>query len=321
MASKHNMALVQATRFAAAVEGNDIKSAKRLLKRGADVNTRCPDPRDLQTSWFALLRAAYLGHYRLVNILLANGARNDLRLQYDQITQSSSRHGNDLNVELASATAIYVAAARHHEHGNGLKIIRELLKYEADPNACNALSSTPLMAATEHGGGPIFLPGRALRDIDECETDTTNIVTVLLEGGADPTRRDRNGWTALLLGCYIGNLPEVKCLLEYTTPNFISTSKDYGEERLNDIAAAEQLARSHKNAKFNKYDHSHSDYATIKNQSKTKYLSTIVDDRDENGRTSLMLACQQKKPDIVRLLLKHGAYIDAETPSNGWTSF
>jgi hypothetical protein len=49
MASKHNMALVQATRFAAAVEGNDIKSAKRLLKRGADVNTRCPDPRDLQT--------------------------------------------------------------------------------------------------------------------------------------------------------------------------------------------------------------------------------------------------------------------------------
>ena len=110
--SHHDMALVQATRFAAAIERNDVKITKRLLAGGANVNTRCPDPKDLQTSWSALLRAAYLGHFNIVNLLLAAGARNDLRLQYDQVTQSDSKCGNDLNVELSSATALYIATAR-----------------------------------------------------------------------------------------------------------------------------------------------------------------------------------------------------------------
>jgi len=317
--SHHDMALVQATRFAAAIERNDVKITKRLLAGGANVNTRCPDPKDLQTSWSALLRAAYLGHFNIVNLLLAAGARNDLRLQYDQVIQSDSKYGNDLNVELSSATALYIATARHHEHGNGLKIVRALLKYQADPNACNALSSTPLMAAAEHGGGHVMLRGKQLRDVDENETDTTNIVLVLLRGGADPTRRDRNGWTALLLSCYLGNLQEVKILLEFTTPNFSRNDCDYGEERLQDIAS-EKVARDKLNILPLKNDHSHSDNSMIELKNKGLFMSTIVDDRDENGRTSLMLACQQKNPDVARILIKHGANIDAETPSNGWTS-
>ena len=325
--------MIQATRFAAAVERADVKIAKRLLAAGCDVNTRCPDPKDLQTSWCALLRAAYLGHVQIVQVLLAAGARNDARLSHDQVTQSDSQFGNDPNVELAAATALYVAAARHCEHGNGLGLVRALLRYEADPNACNALASTPLMAVMEHGGGNIVVPGQThLKNIDEQEMDTTNVVIELLQGGADPTRHDRNGWTALLLGCYLGRLEEVRLLLEYTTPNCTVQKESVwrsGQETAEgevegEADALKRAPRSKSGSNGSNGSNGSGTRSTEPSNPSTvppQMVSTLVEERDENGRTALMLACQEQKPDIVRVLIKHGANVDAERCANNcWTS-
>ena len=356
MSRSTNIQMAMSLRFAAAIERADLKTTKRLLSRGADVNTRCPNPRDLQTSWFALLRSVYLGHTHIVQLLLLNGARSDMRLNVDQHIHENGRTKNDASndnaaVELASATPIYVAAARHYKHGNGLKIIKLLLEHNADPNATNAVCSTPLMAAVEHGGGIVIIPGQhkksGLRNIDET-MDDQNIVTLLLENGADPSRRDRNGWTPLLLGAYLGREDEVRHLLEYTTPNFETIQNGVtnmlshfrsrpgcSPKRMN-VKPREELSQDYagqfkfgpqRKRKQEQEQEPDGMGNTQPNQDKDKdhsvslsWKSTIVDDRDENGRTPLMLACQQKKSNVVELLLKHGADVDAFIPRSGWTS-
>jgi ankyrin repeat protein len=244
---------------------------------------------------------------------LASGARSNIRLDANQLVHENGRTRDDAQqdnaaVELASATPLFVACARHYVHGNGLDIIRVLLKEHGDPNATNALCSTSLMAAVEHGGGPVLVPGKKLRDVDEGIKDTTNLVTVLLEENADPTRKDRNGWTALLLGSYLGQRDEVRELLEFTTPNFKRHTKSM------DLTIA---FRSKHGCSPRASSPRHEQLSPIPDPS---WVSTIVDDRDENGRSPLMLACQQKKPDVVDVLLKHGADVDAFVPSNGWTA-
>ena len=120
---QQHIGMATAARFAAAIERNDLRTTRRLLERGADINTRCPNPRDHKASWYALLRAAYLGHAEIVRVLLDAGARSDLRIGSDQIFTAlievgggrsggggrSNDDDDDVNVNFAQELA---AAAR-----------------------------------------------------------------------------------------------------------------------------------------------------------------------------------------------------------------
>lgn len=160
-------------RLSAAVENDDAVGVKHLLQMGADVN--CRRPRDRGTTWVALLRAAFLGHSEVVKELLSAGARHDARL-------SDTREG-----DFSGSGALYLASWYGH-----VEAAAALLVAGADPNASNALASTPIMAATDR--------------------DHPAIVQLLLNAQADLTRRDRNGWNALMLACYL-NRPSVLSLL------------------------------------------------------------------------------------------------------------
>ena len=75
---------------------------------------------------------------------------------------------------------------------------------------------TALMYASFNDGGP---PRK----------DDTDILRLLLNSGANPNIQNNNSWTALMIASYMGQLENVKLLLEYDAdPTIMTTPRDRG---------------------------------------------------------------------------------------------
>ena len=333
------------TRFAAAVERGDPVTAKRLLKQGADVDTKCPNPKDLRTSWPALLRACYLGHSEVVDVLLQAGARHDMRTRNDLQRHETPTYDGDLS----TCTPLYIAAARHHYHGRGREIVRLLLAHDADPNAFSKQGFSPLMVATEKGGGQVkvnshlnFTSGFHSEDVDaprfdprreigmskdpvEALENSRNIVDLLLESGADSTRRDCNGWTALLLGAFLGQTIEVAHILEWALFDQHNEKTDHLVVKSTNRKAFTSMEETPAVLTERKKSRSQQKCEWIQLQRSKEWMvgmeiPTIISHRDSYGRSALMLAAHQRHPSCVRLLLEYGANPDDSVRATGWTS-
>ena len=188
--------------FLDAARSNDTDGLRQGLALGLPIDSR--DDRDRT----ALLIATHANAIEAARLLIAAGADVNARdpLQDSPPTSmpepragwKSSKMtvaaGADLqSVNRYGGTALIPAA--HHGH---VETVRYLLTTEVDIDHVNNLGWTALLEAAILGdGGPVYQA----------------IVTLLLEGGADPTIGDDNGVTALVhaRNC---NMDEIAGLLE-----------------------------------------------------------------------------------------------------------
>ncbi len=220
----------------AAVMGQ-TEAAELLLQHGADVNGR---NRDGNT---ALHLAVFLGRAETAKLLLKNGA--DVNAKNDDGATPVDVLGVPWEMTQFLSRALGIVALEREQVETGKANIREMLS--ADPKIKAAISpnakdnSTDLWAAASTGNlqalsGAVFtgdLTGvkQALtvgadpnaKDPQSGSTmlsiaalmGHTEIVTWLLEHGADVNAKSRDGGTALHAAAFLGRIEAVKLLLEH----------------------------------------------------------------------------------------------------------
>ncbi|KKP25019.1 MAG: hypothetical protein UR12_C0049G0006 [candidate division TM6 bacterium GW2011_GWF2_30_66] len=125
-----------------------------------------------------------------------------------------------------------------------------------------------------------------------CENNNLDIVTLLLNKGADANIASDYGWTPLYWACYKNNLELVKLLLDYGAKESINkVDKLFGKTPLYWACGNDNL-----------------DIVTLLLAS-----GADINKADEDGRTPLFLACENNNLEIVKLLLANGADIDQKS--------
>ncbi|CAL8107166.1 unnamed protein product [Calicophoron daubneyi] len=178
---------------------------KELLASHVDVNQLDED------GWSALRTAAWRGHSDIVDLLLAYGAGVNLA-------------GPD------GRSALRAAAWAGHE-----EIVQRLLDAGADPNQQDAEGRSPLIAAAYMGHvGVVEILAQAGADLNHADEDGRTalhvaafcvrpsevhqeVVSCLLESGANPNIMDSEGITPLLGAARIGNHVVCELCLESDT--------------------------------------------------------------------------------------------------------
>jgi len=178
-----------------------LKVAEFLLANGADVNVRTEKVSP------PLICAAVHGHKALVDLLLSKGA--------DIETKSTDTYNKQ--------TALMCAAFR------GFKTLTQtLLAHGADINATDSTGRTSLHRAVENGYfeiAELLLTNKASVDATTLEkktplhlasdSDNVELVKVLVEHGADVNAKSDGGFTPLLNAAEHGNLTVANFLLEH----------------------------------------------------------------------------------------------------------
>ncbi|HEY8555376.1 MAG TPA: ankyrin repeat domain-containing protein [Burkholderiales bacterium] len=205
-----------------AIKARDAAAVARLAAAGADVN------RPAENGQTALMLAAAEGRHELLRALLARGARVDAvnsrggtALMYAATAGDADavallvEHGASLNARAANGwTALTLAAARGFDG-----VVRLLLDRGADPNVRDVYGWTALMRAADAGRAASV---RALLGVPRTEVDARDesghsalhhaaaqgyedIVQLLIDAGADPAARDREGRTPGALAALRGH--------------------------------------------------------------------------------------------------------------------
>lgn len=300
-----------------AVERHDLKFASFFL----DLDTS-PDTTD-DDEWTALMISCFAGREDVVNLLL--NANADTNIQ----------RGDGL-------TALYIASQEGHS-----EVVSLLLKANANPNLRDDNGITALLIATEHGHSDVvcqllkvsaaldpqtdddlaaalllasqkghvevvsmLLPFIATPDHQTDSGDTalfaasqnghSDVVSLLLNAGADPDVQCENDVTALYIASTNGHTEVVRLLLEVKCS--LCTDSGYTP-----LSAASQ--------------NGHSEIVLLLLVAIVEQYQddgeTYVNQQDENGSTALMLA--HPHPDIVQLLLRHGANPNIQDDEH-WTA-
>lgn len=249
-----------------------------LLDHGADVNARNED-----TAGTSLWYAVHADHANAVNLLVARGARLDLRYASGQ-------------------TILHLACARGDP-----QIVKLLLAAHADLAATDQTSNTPLDEAVLNdrldvlrlllsGGADAkrvhLLDGRGPMQ-EACVKGFANLIKPLVEAGADPLARDRYGLTPLDLA------------LAYKNENVISAFLHQAQSMPPLESEAENAMQS----------------ATLRGH--TAIAKLLIDGGFDinrpttSGSTYLNDAALKGYLKLVQLLLDHGAKIESRNPTGG----
>ena len=168
-----------------AAAGGDAETVRQLIWQGADVSAADASGRT------ALIAAAYRNHLEVARILIGAGADVNVRDAtrqsaflittsegYLELLQLTLGAGADVHAtDSYNGTGLIRAADRGH-----VEIVRELLRTDMDVNHVNRLGWTALLETIILGdGGPRH----------------TEVVRLLLDGGADPNLADARGVTPL----------------------------------------------------------------------------------------------------------------------------
>jgi ankyrin repeat protein len=300
------------TPLANAVTAGKIEAAAELIKAGADIN---------QHSLFGTLveEAVSRKQPRMVAFLLKSGAKpganggdctpllkattaNDLAM-----VKLLLEHGADIN-ETGSVTCGEFGSPEVKEEKSGNVVFRTT----HIPNPPVAQDATPLMVATRRG--------------------YEKLVKFLLEKGADPALKDREGFTALAWARKLGKDAIARLLQEHGAPALefeegsaeaallaAATKGDVG--RLKQLLAKGvdvNLKRgtdedAERTALMSAAEHGRVETAQFLIQSGADVNAACGHGwLETNNKTALMYAAQNGHAGIIRLLLEHKAKVNAK---------
>ena len=165
-----------------------VEATRALADAGADVNLTDPE----QTT--ALIRAIVNVHYDVAGVLLEHGADPN-------IADTSNMAALYAVAEMETIGEIYGRPARRFtDKLDGVALVKLLLAHGAKPNAQLRTATiqknhTPGEGTLGNGATPLM---RAAKGGDY------RIMQALIEAGADPTIRQNNGATALMIAAGLG---------------------------------------------------------------------------------------------------------------------
>ncbi|KAM6986089.1 uncharacterized protein ankrd50l [Aplochiton taeniatus] len=266
------------------VRGQDVAVAARMV-----------DHADSE-GWTALRSAAWGGHADAVRLLLDAGAEVD-------------------GCDAEGRTALRAAAWGGHE-----EILRTLLDYGAQVDRADREGRTPLIAAAYMGhreAVEILLDHEAEVDLADGDGRSAlsvaalcvptaagvkgygEVVSLLLERGANPAHRDQDGMTPLLLAAYEGHEEVVELLLEAGADVDETAGPHASAAAATPLLAAAAMGHS----------------GTV---GRVLFWGAAVDAIDGEGRTALSLAAARGSVEVVRALLDRG--LDENHKDDlGWT--
>lgn len=111
-------------------------------------------------------------------------------------------------------------------------------------------------------------------------TKAAEIIRILLSKGANPNLQNKKGYTALILAAQIGEYEAVQALLDRELP--VDIMADYGNDGSDDATGARKRALG-------------------------------LEIKNSYGKTALLLAAEEGRLDVVRLLVERGASVDARS--------
>jgi ankyrin repeat protein len=284
-----------------------------LLSRRADVNARCG-----QNGSTALSYAVQAGRADLVAILLAAGARVDLRYREQQ-------------------TVLHIAAV-----GHSAECVKLLLDAHCDLEAADVRGYVPLDEAVLHGRPEIasaLLHGGAdvhrVRPFDgrnalheACVKGFATLIPLLVAAGADPVARDWSGQTPVDLALDYKNDAAVSTLL-HLRPQLQQLRETFEEAMESAVRRGRsEIVRilidcgwdvNQRTSAGSTYLNDAALGARIKVARLLIDRGARLDARNQDGGTPLHDAAISGNAEIIGLLLDRGASIDARELGSGAT--
>jgi len=310
--------------FIDAVFEGDVESVKRYIhNNGGDVNYRRM-VRNRDHGVTGLWVASEKGHTNIVRVLLEHEADPNIHNEdcygsllieatsrhHTDIVRLLLEHGADVNAHDKDTCATSLVYASKFGHTD---IVIVLLEHGANPNIQNHDSAITDMSERNHIALKMLL--KITRDFWAWGSsgatpltlasmyDRTDIVTVLLEHGADPNIKNVFGWAPLMYASARGYTDMVRVLLKYgANPN---VQNMFGETSL--ILASEDIATL-----LIEHD---------RNVDIWKVLEARLHGAGQwqPPNYSCIQASENDYTDIVRMLLEHGADFNIKN-NNGKTA-
>jgi ankyrin repeat protein len=275
-----------------------VRVAQLLLGRGADVNTRRKDD---QTP---LHRASYFGNVEIVHLLLDHGA--DLE----------AATGN-----MGEKPLHKVSYGKYRSQGDGVRVAQLLLDHGADVSTRRKDDRTPLHTASYYGNVEILHllldhgadPEAATDNMGEkplhqvsygeyrSQEDGVRVAQLLLDSGADVNTRRNDHQTPLHRASYFGNVEIVRLLLDHGADPEAIAEGDMGQKPLHLVS----------------YGRCGSQEDVVRVAQLLLGRGANVNTRRKDDQTPLHRASYLGNVEIVRLLLDHGADLEAATDNMG----
>lgn len=238
-------------------------------------STKCSNVNDVnfqdQMGRCAIHYAADAGHLAAVKLLLKSGSKVDVS-------------------DLDNLTPLHLAANR-----GALPVVQALLEHGALVDKRSTDKLTPLHYASSRGHTDVVMTLIKFRaSLDSLDSgdrtplalaasrDLYHVVKVLVESGAKVNIEDVKGYTSLCEAVWHKNVPMTQLLL------------DYGA-KLTPTPYLLHYAILHRHLEMVK---------VLLN------AGAIVNIRDDRGSTPLIVAVKTAQPEIIKLLLNYGAYVD-----------
>jgi len=174
----------------------ELASAKMLLAAGADVNATTPK------NGTALVVAAASGREEFAIFLLEHGADPNAA---DAYGVTALHYAIPRGIAGIDSVSVVFRPSSELPRGNMPGLVKALLAHGANPNVQIAknfppYSRSPYALQTSLIGVTPFLLAAAAADVD--------LMHVLLDGGADPHIKSRDGSTALMMAAGVGRIDQ-----------------------------------------------------------------------------------------------------------------
>src|SRR6266702_2301563 len=269
-----------------------VHAAQPLLERSMDVNAQRKD------DCTPLHIASYHGKFEVVRLLLDHGAaahaetnngdnplhkvscKSQVKSLEDsvRVARLLLERGVDVNVQSKHKwTPLHFAS-----HYGKPDIVRLLLDHGANANA-----------ESENGDNPLH---KVCGNSQDKSQDGVRVAQLLLERGADVKAQPKHKWTPLHLASHYGKPDIVRLLLDHGAN--VNAESENGDNPLHKVCG-------------NSQDKSQEDGAHIARL--LLECGVDVNAQPKHKWTPLHFASYHWKPDIVQLLLDHGAAANAET--------